>query len=247
MIKSGMIIGGLTAFFMTKAGMAWQIKLGTIMVPSAIYLVMCIMKPYPQTERVAAQVSFGDMFKDCLKPLFILMFACMWLTAAVELGPDQWFPALMKKLTGMEGILFLCYTAGLMFVLRFFFGGVVHKYSPFAVLAICAVLTGVGLYWLGSLSDGSSAGIAIAAATVFGIGKTYFWPTMLGVVAEQFPKGGALTLNGIAGVGMLGVGIIGSQLIGVILDTKIDSNLMAQQPAIHETVKGDPQKTLFGS
>ncbi len=52
------------------------------------------------------------------------------------------------------------------------------------------------------------------AATLYGIGKTFFWPTTLGIVSEQFPKGGALTLNAIAGIGMLTVGIIGGPLIG---------------------------------
>ena len=51
----------------------------------------------------------------------------MWMTAATELGPDQWFPSIMKNLTGIEGVLFLVYTAGLMFVLRFFFGGLAHR------------------------------------------------------------------------------------------------------------------------
>jgi MFS family permease len=204
----GMIIGGLLAFSMTKAGISWQVKLSTIAVPAVIYLVMCLMRPYPKTERVAANVSFGDMVKGTLKPLYILLFICMWLTAAVELGPDQWFPTLMKDLTGMEGILFLCYTAGLMFVLRFFFGGIVHRFSPFAVLIVCSILTGIGLFWLGALKTGASAAIAFMAATVFGVGKTYFWPTMLGIVAERFPKGGALAMNLMGGAGMLSIAVV---------------------------------------
>jgi MFS family permease len=204
----GMIIGGLLAFFMTKAGVSWQIKISTIAVPAVIYLVMCLMRTYPQTERVAAKVSFGDMVTGTLKPLYILLFLCMWLTAAVELGPDQWFPTLMKDLTGMEGILFLCYTAGLMFVLRFFFGGVVHKFSPFSVLIVCSILTGIGLFWLGSLKTGASVAIAFMAATVFGVGKTYFWPTMLGIVSERFPKGGALAMNLMGGAGMLSIAVV---------------------------------------
>jgi MFS family permease len=205
----GMIIGGLLAFSLTKANASWQIKLATIAVPAAIYLVMCLMRPYPKTERVAAKVSTADMFKECLKPLFILLFVCMWLTAAVELGPDQWFPTVMKDLTGMEGILFLCYTAGLMFILRFFFGGVVQKFSPFAVMSVCAVLVGIGLFWLGSLKmDSTSVIVAFAAATVFGVGKAYFWPTMLGIVAERFPKGGAMAMNLMGGAGMLSIAVV---------------------------------------
>jgi len=204
----GMIIGGLLAFAMSKGGASWQAKLLTIAVPAVIYLVMCLMRRYPQTERMAAEISFGDMISGTLKPLYVLLFCCMWLTAAVELGPDQWFPTLMKDLTGMEGILFLCYTAGLMFVLRFFFGGVVHTFSPFAVLIVCSVLTGIGLFWLGSLKTGASASVAFMAATVFGIGKTYFWPTMLGIVSERFPKGGALAMNLMGGAGMLSIAVV---------------------------------------
>ncbi len=207
----GMIIGGLLAFSMSKADVSWQIKLSTICIPAIIYLVMCLMRKYPQTERVAGGVSFGDMVAGTFtKPLFYVIFILMWLTAAVELGPDQWFPSLMGELTGMNegGILFLCYTAGLMFVLRFFFGGVVHKFSPILVLVACSIITGLGLFWLGSLPEGSPAAIAFVAATVFGIGKTYFWPTMLGVVSEQFPKGGALAMNLVGGAGMLSIAVV---------------------------------------
>ena len=213
----GMIIGGLLAFSLTKIQVCWQIKFGFILIPSLIYLAMCLMRKYPQTERVAANVSMGDMIKACMKPLFILMFCCMWLTAATELGPDQWFPRVMKDLTGLEGILFLCYTAGLMFILRFFFGGVAHKFSPFAVLTTCAVLTGLGLYWLGSLRVGTTTMVAFSAATVFGIGKTFFWPTMLGIVSERFPKSGALGINLMGGAGMASIAVV-LPLMGAQLD-----------------------------
>ncbi len=216
----GMIIGGLLAFSLSKAHVSWQVKFSTICIPAIIYLAMCLMRKYPQTERVAAKVSTADMIKGTLtKPFFFVIFALMWLTAAVELGPDQWFPTVMGELTGMNegGILFLCYTAGLMFVLRFFFGGVVHKFSPILVLIVCSVLTGIGLFWLGSLAEGSPAAIAFAAATVFGIGKTYFWPTMLGIVSERFPKGGALAMNLVGGAGMASIAIV-LPLMGGALD-----------------------------
>lgn len=212
----GMIVGGLLALAMTKAGAGWQAKMAMIAIPTVIYLVMCLMRKYPQTERVAAKVSTADMVKGTFKPLFILLFLLMWLTAAVELGPDQWFPALMKELTGMEGIIFLCYTAGLVFVIRFFGGGLVHKFSPLLVLIACSVLTFIGLFWLGALKTGASAAVAFTAATIFGIGKSFFWPTMLGIVAERFPKGGALAMNLMGGAGMASIAfvlpIMGGQL-----------------------------------
>ena len=54
----------------------------------------------------------------------------------------------------------------------------------------------------------------LLAATVYGCGKTFFWPTMLGVVSERFPKGGALTLGVVGGIGMLSVGLLGNPIIG---------------------------------
>jgi MFS family permease len=204
----GMIVGGLTAFVLTRLGAAWQVKLASILVPAVVYLLMILGQQYPKTERVQSNVSTGDMFKEAFKPMFLLLFACMWMTAASELGPDQWFPSIMRELTGLEGVLFLVYTAGLMFVLRFFFGGVAHRFSPFGVLMVCSILCAVGLYWLGGLSAGTSPAVAFVAATLFGIGKTYYWPTMLGVTSELFPKGGALLLALMGGAGMLCIAVV---------------------------------------
>ena len=124
---AGMIIGGLLAYALTSVGASWQIKLSLILIPAAIYLVMAIAETYPRTERVTSNVSTGEMWREAARPMFLLLFICMWMTAAVELGPDQWFPAVMSSLTGMEGILFLVYTAGLMFVLRTYFAGIAHR------------------------------------------------------------------------------------------------------------------------
>jgi MFS family permease len=204
----GIVIGGLLAVAMTQAfNASWQLKLATILVPAAIYLVMSLTTDYPQTERVASNISTGEMWAETAKPLFLLLFVCMWMTAAAELGPDQWFPTLMGALVPkLQGVLFLVYTAGLMFLLRTFGSGIAHK-NPIGTLFVCSILTGLGLYWLGSLQPGTSAIVAFAAATLFGVGKTYFWPTMLGVTAEQFPKGGALLISLMGGTGMLSVAV----------------------------------------
>lgn len=203
----GMIIGGLLALLLSEVGAPWQAKIGIIFIPTIVYLVLCLRKEYPVTERVQANIPTSVMFKSCLHPFFILLWCCMWLTAATELAPDQWFPTLMNELTGLQGTMFLVYTAGLMFIIRFFFGHIVHKYSPFLVLSICSVLVFVGLYWLGKLTLGGSAFTAFAAATIFGIGKTFFWPTMLGIVSEKFPKSGALGINLMGGAGMLSIAV----------------------------------------
>ncbi len=204
----GLVIGGLLAAAL--GDMDWRIKLGLIYIPAVIYLIMALTMDYPKTERVVSNVSTGEMWREAFKPLFILLFLCMWMTAATELGPDQWFPSLMGSLVPAmkQPVLFLVYTAGLMFILRSTAGGLAHKLSPMGMLAGCSVLSTIGLYWLGSLQPGTATVfVAFAAATVFALGKTYYWPTMLGVTAEQFPRGGALLISIMGGTGMLSVAV----------------------------------------
>jgi MFS family permease len=136
--------------------------------------------------------------------MFLLWFACMWATAATELGPDQWVGSVISNLVGMQGVLLLVYTAGIMFVLRFFAGPVAHRLSPMGLLTLSSILSAIGLYWLSSVS---TPAMAFAAATVFGVGKTYFWPTMLGVTSERFPKAARPDVDR-GGAGTLSVGLI---------------------------------------
>ena len=222
----GQVIGGLLAVALTLTIQArWEIKLATIMIPAVVYLIMAISMKYPATERVASNVSTADMWKQAAQPLFILLFVCMWMTAASELATDQWFPKVMGDLVpnlnpnAGSGVLFLVYTAGLMFLLRTFGSAISHK-SPLGTLIVCSFLAFCGLYWLGSLRPGTSAIVALAASTTFAVGKTYFWPTMLGVTSEQFPRGGALLISLMGGAGMLSsavaVPIIGAKIDAIV-------------------------------
>ncbi|MEW6359456.1 MAG: MFS transporter [Planctomycetota bacterium] len=179
------------------------------------------------------------------RPMFILLILIMIPLATTELGTDSWITPLMKpqmvKL-GLQAGWVLVYTSFLMMVLRFFAGPIVHRLSPLGLLATCALVAAVGLVALSK-----STGIVIlVAATIYAFGKTFFWPTMLGVVSEQFPKGGALTLNATGGVGMLGVGVVGAVLLGFIQDTSIEKNLKVERPALHEKVVAEKQ-WIFGA
>jgi len=128
------------------------------------------------------------------------------MTSSSELGPDQWVGPLIGNLTGMRGILILVYTAGIMFLLRFFVAGRLAKWiSPIGLLTASAVLTAAGLF---ALSGVHAPAQAFLAATLFGSGKTFFWPTMLGVTAERFPRGGALLLAIMGGAGNLAAALI---------------------------------------
>jgi MFS family permease len=204
----GQIIGGLAAVLMAKVLHAsWQVEFSLIIIPAAIYVALALAQRYPATERVQSNVTTGEMWREALRPLFLLFCVCNGLGSAAELGPDQWFPKVMGDLIPqLQGVLFLVYTAGLMFLLRTFASGLSQK-NPIVTTIVCAAITCIGLYWLGSLRPGDSAAVAFVAATVFGGGKTFFVPTMLGLASEQLPRGGALLMSIMGGCGMLATAV----------------------------------------
>jgi hypothetical protein len=137
------------------------------------------------------------------------------LVGYVELGTDSWITNITEQVlnSGTDAKLAFIWTNVLMFTLRFFAGPIVHKINPVGLLFVSACLGTAGLYMLGQdFTD--SVWPWMAAVTIYGIGKTFYWPTLLGVISERFPKGGALALGLSGGVGMIGAGILGSPGIG---------------------------------
>src|SRR5262249_29585212 len=141
------------------------------------------------------------------------LFVLHAMVGYVELGTDSWITNITGRILDNKqyGLLLFVWTSGLMFILRFFAGPIVHQISPLGLLFVSALLVAAGLVLLGTVE-----GIAmiVLAATVYGLGKTFFWPTMLGVVSERFPRGGAVTLGMIGGIGMLSAGLLGGPGIG---------------------------------
>jgi fucose permease len=181
---------------------------------------MFLRAKFPQTERVTAGFSYKDMLKACVSPLFIFMAACMLLTAATELGSNQWMTALLENVMEQEkinSILLLVWISGIMALGRSVAGPIVHRLSPAGVLLGSAIFSGLGLFLL-SISGGLWS---FGAAAVFAVGITYFWPTMLGFVNENIPSSGALGLAIMGGIGFLG-GAIAQPLIGRIYDWKFE-------------------------
>jgi len=185
---------------------------------------------------IGATLLFATQIRTLGQPIFVFLMLIMVPLAITELGTDSWIAKLMEAIlaggedgAGKYGAWVLIYTSAIMFVLRFFAGPIVHRISPLGLLCACAAIAATGLFWL---SSAKSLALVFAAATCYGIGKTFFWPTTLGVVAERFPKGGALTLNSIAGVGMLSAGILGAPLIGYVQDTGLVAGLEKAAPQI---------------
>ncbi len=197
---------------------------------------------------VIAVITLGFLVytRSLGRPMYILLLFVMILLATTELGVDTWVSDLMKQpmaKLALPGGLVLIYMQIIMMILRFCIAPIERALKPLGVLFVCACLAAIGLFALSQ-----AAGILIfVAATVYGVGKTFFWPVTLGVVSERFPKGGALTLNAMGGVGMLGVGIIGSQILGFWQDNRIDHMLAKENQAVHtELMAKEEKRSVFG-
>ena len=181
---------------------------------------------------VVPTVLFAFYVKSFGRPIFVFLLLVMILLATTELGTDSWIADIMRSVLESPtlGTMFLVWTALIMFTLRFFAGPIVERIGPLGLLATCAGIACAGLLWLSNA--GTSAVVLFAAATFYGVGKTFFWPTTLGVVSEQWPRGGALMLNAIAGVGMIAVGTLGNPAIGALQDDAFSNALTAEHPAL---------------
>ncbi|MDB5311898.1 MAG: transporter [Gemmataceae bacterium] len=171
----------------------------------------------------------------------------------VELGTDSWITNITTEVlkSGTNALLAFIWTNVLMFTLRFFAGPIVHKINPIGLLFVSACLGTAGLYMLGQ-DFTNSIWPWIGAVTVYGIGKTFYWPTLLGVISERFPKGGALALGLSGGVGMIGAGILGGPGIGYKQDyfaveklNQTDAGKATYSRYVAKTEKGEAEKTPF--
>lgn len=186
----------------------------------------------------AVTVAFGVYTQSFGRPIMAFLIIIMMPLATTEIGTDGWIGGLMAgpmEEAGFNSGWVLIYTSAIMMVLRFFAGPIVHRFSPIGLLLVSSVLAIAGLFAL-SKTGGAGLGIIFAAATLYGFGKTFFWPTMLGVTAEQCPKGGALTLNAISGIGMIAVGVLGFPFIGAVQEKTASAVLEETAPATAQSV-----------
>lgn len=242
---AGLIFGGVLSYLLAERDghivVRWEIQWLAFVLPVIVYGAMMFRQRFPVSETKAAGVTFAATLREFAQPVLLALVLLHALVGYVELGTDSWIANLMTNIAGMKGILVLVYTSGIMFLLRFFAGPIVHKISPLGLLFSCAVLAVGGLLGLGN----STAGIAVfLAATVYGVGKTFFWPTMLGVVSERFPRGGALTLGAVGAAGVFSGGLLGTTGIGYVQDYYAAGKLSQETPAVYQDYAA-PEKKGF--
>jgi MFS family permease len=235
MLKEVGILGALIIVSLISAEIARVFGLPTITIVISIVVLVGLYGYYTR--------SLGNM-------LFVFFLVIMIPLATTELGTDSWITTLVDSIAvnlNIDPLWILVYTSAIMMILRLYAGPIVHKLSPLGLLATCSAIAAIGLVFL-SWADGL---MIFAAATFYSFGKTFFWPTTLGIVAERFPKGGAMTINGVAAVGMLGVGIVGASFLGNIQDKAVDKNIatfdQSNQTTLHQNYVTEEKQGIFGA
>lgn len=211
----GLIIGGLLSVGMGKLGWQWQAQMSVILIPVLAYGFLILRQPFPLTERVEAGVSYGEMVREVARPGFVLLLICMMFTAATEVAPSQWVGSVLGTTAGMSGTLVFVYGSAIMFALRFFAGPAAKKLSPVGMMWVSVTLSAIGLFLLSGVTTPAGA---YAVATVFYLGVSFMWPTMLGITSERYPKGGALLLGLMVFAGNFSIGTIVYRM-GAVYDT----------------------------
>jgi MFS family permease len=228
---TGIVIGGLLVYLFNNIGLTnWRYAMAMMLIPTFIYGYMFLNKKFPQTERVVAGFSYKDMLKACVSPLFLFMAFCMLLTAATELGTNQWIAALLANVSN-NPILLLVWISGIMALARQFGGTFVHNTKSTVILLCSSILAFTGALLMGYVNG---AFMVFAAAGIFALGIAFFWPTMLGFVSENIPESGALGLAIMGGIGFLG-GAIAQPVLGAIFDAQTAAAIPAGQAI--ETLK----------
>lgn len=210
----GIVLGALISKFMTDASMSWQSQIWVILIPTIIYAVLFFGQNFPKPRIV--ENSTLDNFKAMLNPLYLFMAACMALTAISEFGPQQWVGPILAK-AGASPMLILALVTGLMAVGRYFAGPLIKQLNTVGVLLGSAVFGVIGIYLMSTM-DGS---MLYVAAVFYALGICYFWPNMIGFIAENMPQTGALGLSIMGGIGMFSSSWFQPIIGGWIQDNKI--------------------------
>jgi len=235
----GLMIGGVICYLFTGQQPAithvrWEILASVYLIPTLYFGFVTLKEKFPISEAKAAGVSLGQMIMAVFAPMLIFLFIIHAMIGYVELGTDSWIQNILNNTLKSRASLLFTYCSIIMIILRFCAGPIVHKINPLGLLFIAACCGATGLYFLGYPSTGA---IIWVAATVFAIGKSFYWPTMLGVIGERFPKGGALAMGLSGGIGMLSAGFLGGPGIGYTYDRNASANLVQTDDAAYNRVK----------
>ena len=211
----GIVLGSLVSLLMTTLDLGWQAQIWIIMIPTLIYAYLFMRQEFPK-PKIEGVTSIGENFKAMLSPIYIFILACMALTAISEFGPQQWTSLILSN-SGAHPMVILALITGLMAIGRYFGGDIVHRFDQTGVLLGSAILTAIGIFLLST----QTGGMVYVAAIFFALGVCYFWPNMIGFVAEKIQLSGALGMSIVGGMGMFSSSIF-QAIIGGWIDSSTE-------------------------
>lgn len=185
--------------------------------------------------------AFGAFTGSLGRPLYFILCLLMIPLATTELGTDAWIKELMTPSMGKWAGWAIVLSAFIMMILRFQAGILTKRFSPPTILVISSFFSLAGLLVLSAVGGP----LVILAFVLYAIGQTFYWPTVLGFASEQYPRGGALTLNTVSAIGLLSVGIIGTPIMGAFHDNHIRNNVKAISSEIAE--EAAKEGSFFGA
>lgn len=231
----GIVIGALASQFITQLGFGWQTQIAIMFVPTAIYGYLILTQTFPASRHINTSTSTN--LRYIFSPLFLFLALCMTLTATTELGTQQWIERMLGA-SGASPMLIMALVTGIMAIGRYFAGPLIKRLNPVGVLWISSALSAAGIYLM---SQATGPAVYISAV-LFALGVTYFWPTMVGMVAERAPETGAFGMSLIAGIGMFAVSLW-NPVIGGWIDAARNS-AQASAASVEEAARLAGQQTL---
>lgn len=177
--------------------------------------------------------------------LLFVLFIIHAMVGAVELGTDGWIQNITGSiLSPTEGKILFVLTSLLMFFLRFCAHFIETRLGlkPIGLLFVCSLLACLGLNLVAAVT---SFGPALGALMVYAIGKTFFWPTMLAITGDRFPRTGAIAMSLMGGVGMMSAGLIGGPGLGYAKDRFAAEALAKTDAALYQEWQGEGAKSKF--
>jgi fucose permease len=225
----------------------WTFQLGIVYIPILVYGIMVLPLHFPKTENAEAGLPVKEMFKYTLtKPAMYGILFLMAIAISLELGTNRWIPDIFSVNIGIAyvGTLLLAWLSLVMFLLRFFASDyLINKLSPPLLLSLMSICTCLGLLLFSQVggSTVTATFFAFVAATLFGAGIAFYFPTIVGLVSERMPRTGSLGIVLTCGVGLLAAGQVGQPTIGKIGDYELagylDANSQKETVALLQSVQ----------
>lgn len=183
-----------------------------IVFPAGVLAYFVRMKVPPLVEERSQRESVMTLLKH---PYLLAALMAILLGGATEQGLSQWLPWFAESSMGYSkasGGMALSGFLVAMVLGRILAAMIGHRVGPIRLMLISCILS-VFLFIVGCFCPYSS--VALSACIAVGFTGSCLWPTMLGVAANRFPRGGVSMFALLATFGNAGCFIM-PWLVGVV-------------------------------